>query len=337
MTLRTAFLSAFAVLASAAPQKKPSVRTLGQLDAPAFFENIAVRPSGSLLATLLVGGPDIYTVVDPSRANPSFELLTSIPAVDGLTGITEILDENGKGVDRYVVTGGNSSTELPNDIVTGSWSAWEVAFDGQGVTVDKISGLSPETVLSNGVAAVPNAVLLADSARGAISRLDLATGAYEDSIVALPEMLTTPDSELGIGINGVKVWGGQLYFSNTATASIWRFPVTEDGYPTRRLSCSGPELVANITSLAAGIDDFEIDARGDIYATTNYVNLLVKIDGKTGDAKVVAGGAEEFTVAGASAAAFGRTKDDKRTLYMSTATATIGNVTEGGRVLAVEL
>ena len=89
--------------------------------------------------------------------------------------------------------------------------------------------------------------------------------------------------------------------------------------------------------MAAGIDDFEIDARGDIYATTNYANLLVKIDGKTGDAKVIAGGAEAFTVAGASAAAFGRTKDDKRTLYMSTATATIGNVTEGGRVLAVEL
>lgn len=328
MSLKTFILGALPALALAAPK----VEVLGQLTASAFFENIAIRPSGAILATLLGGGPKIYTVTKPSSPNHSFDLLTTISSVDGFTGIAEVLDEDGQGLDKYIVTGGNSTTQLPNDIVTGSWSAWMVSFDGEDVVTEKISDLSPETLLSNGIASVPNGVLLADSARGVVSRLDLSTLEYEDSIISLPEMLTTPDFELGIGINGIKIFNDHLYFSNTALASIYRIPITKAGY-----SCSGAELVANITSVAEGIDDFEIDEQGNIYATTNYINLLVYVDGKTGEFEVVAGSGDEFTVAGCSAAAFGRTEEDKETLYITTASATIGNVTEGGRILAVEL
>lgn len=328
---KTLLVAALPALTLAAPK----VETLGQLPPPAFFENIAIRPSGAILATLVAGGPDVYTVTSPSSPNRSFDLLTSIPAVDALTGITEVLDENGKGLDKYIVTGGNSTSEPPNDIVTGSWSAWLISFDGDDVVTEQISELSSETALSNGMVSVPNAVLLADSGRGSVSRLDLSTLTYEDSILALPEMLTTPDFELGIGINGIRIFDSHLYFSNSATASIFRFPITEAGYP--KGSCSGPELVANVTSVAPGIDDFEIDEEGNIYATTNYGHVLVYVDGKTGELEIIAGSEDEFTVAGCSAAAFGRTKKDRSTLYVTTAQATIGNVTEGGRILAVEL
>lgn len=335
MSLKTFFLSALPAFTLAVPEVS-SVKTLGQLEAPAFFENIAVRQNGAVLATLLAGGPDVYTVTNPSSPDASFELLTSIPAVHGFTGIAEVIDENGKGLDKWVVTGANSTSQLPSDIIHGSWSAWLISFEDDEVTTEKISDLSADTALSNGMVAVPNGLLFADSYRGAVSRLDLTTFDFEDSIISVPEMETTPDFELGIGINGIKIFDNQLYFSNTALGSIYRLPITEQGYPDLSCSDSSVELVANVSSVAPAVDDFEIVENGDIFLTTNYINLLLYVDGQTGEFEVLTGAADEFTVAGGSAAAFGRTAEDKGTLYVSTATATIGNQTEGGRVLAVE-
>lgn len=331
MSLKTFLFATLPALVSAAP-KGLTVKTLGQLPAPSFFENVAIRPSGAILSTALLPSADIWTVTNPSSSDSSFELAVTIPEIDFLTGIAEVLDEDGQGVDKYIVTGGKSTSTAPNDIVVGSWSAWQLTFDDENEpTVEKISDLGPETALSNGITSVPNAVLLADSYRGSISRLDLSTGDYEDEIISAPEMVTTPDFELGIGINGIQIHGSHLYFSNSALASIYRLRITPAGY-----SCSPVELVSDISSIAEGIDDFAIDEAGNIYATTNYINKLVYVDVKTGEFEVLAGGPEDFTVAGSSAAAFGRGENDQGVLYLSTAAATIGNVTEGARILAVE-
>ncbi|KAF9765123.1 hypothetical protein IL306_002645 [Fusarium sp. DS 682] len=199
--------------------------------------------------------------------------------------------------------------------------------------------MTKKSTFLNGVAAIPgrpDAVLVSDSLAGFVGRLDLSTGVFDDSAFVFPEM--APISAGAFGINGIKVRNNYLYFTNSNAVKIYRIQITAAGYPAKGAK---PQLVADLSSSASFFDDFEFDTNGNIYAATNFDNSIVFVDVKTGKWKTVVGGVHEMTVAGSTAAAFGRGKKDKNTLYVSTSGAlgkpVDGTKTEGAKVVAVKI
>lgn len=87
-------------------------------------------------------------------------------------------------------------------------------------------------------------------------------------------------------------------------------------------------------------DDFAIGDDRNAYLAGNAMNVVSKVS-LNGQVEVIAGDLDSTTVAGATTVAFGRTKVDRRTLYMVTSRAIYapvnGTFVEGGKIVAVDL
>lgn len=101
-----------------------------------------------------------------------------------------------------------------------------------------------------------------------------------------------------------------------------------------------PELLVNLSSGLAFLDDFALDTKGKIYGVSNFDNSVVFVSGTTREWKILAGGVGEMRAAGSTAVAFGRGRHDREVLYVSTggalARAVNGSKTEGAKVVAVD-
>ncbi|KAM0431351.1 hypothetical protein ACHAPT_005327 [Fusarium lateritium] len=328
-------LSAVALSTVVLSASLPST-TLAQLELGTFLENIAVRPNGDLLVTKLWPSAAIYTIRDPSDGHNPLEELVSISSIQSIYGLAQV-----PGTETFVFVGGNSTT--PGASITGSFGVWAVDFEPRrgGVKVRNISSMSPQSKFLNGVTGIPgvsNAVLVADSANGLIGRLDLTTGVFDTSAFRYPsEMNPVEGARLPIGVNGIQIRDGHLYWTNSFQACIYRIAITPLGFPGRRAI---PELVADLSKGVSFLDDFAFDRQGNIYVATNLDNSVVFVDVESKEWKTVVGGISEMTVAGSTAVAFGRGRNDKDILYVSTsgaiATPVNGTETEGAKVVAID-
>lgn len=333
-------LLATAAFAAAVLAKTLPSETLSQLQLGAWLENIAVRPNSDLLVTLLAPSASIYTIKNPAKKPHALEELVNIPVIQNLYGIAQV--PGGGDSEKYVVVGGNSSAFATP--VAGSFSSWTIELKRDSrcdsVKVKKISSMSKDSQFLNGVAEIPgvsSAVLICDSAKGLVGYLDLKTGKFDTSAFVYPEMAPTKTAKLPIGINGIRIRNGYLYFTNSALVSIFRIAVTPRGLPAKGAKV---ELISDLSSQATFLDDFTFDADGNIYVVTNFDNSVIFVDVKSGKGETVVGGLKEMTVAGSTAVAFGRGKHDKETLYVTTGGAlgapVDGTKTEGGKVVAVD-
>ena len=110
------------------------------------------------------------------------------------------------------------------------------------------------------------------------------------------------------GVNGLKVFGGHLYASNSDRAHIVRVPLSADGLrPVGR-----PEPF--VEGLMA--DDFAFDQRGNLYLATHPLNSVVRIAPDGRDIAVL--GTAEQGLAGSTAVAFGRGPADRDAIYVTT-------------------
>lgn len=67
-----------------------------------------------------------------------------------------------------------------------------------------------------------------------------------------------------IGANGIKLFGGAVYISNTGAGTIVRVPILPDG------SAGTPEVYAS----SFQVDDFAFGSDGTIFAATQMGNIL---------------------------------------------------------------
>lgn len=351
------FLSAASSLALASPLQSRNSRdkrssalslplstnTIFQFDTLGYWiENIAVRQNGDLLLTVMEPSALLYRVSNPWEPTPNVELLYNFSSsVNGLLGIAETKP------DTFVLVGGNFSSAAVG--IPGTSAAWEVKFNSDqhsqngtkssaaAVSVRKIADIT-DAVFLNGLAALPScggdAVLIADSKLGLVYRLDTRTGQYEIA-VQVPEMAPVPNQYLDIGVNGVKVHKGYLYFDNGFGSALYRIKINAAGFPA---TGSAVETVAQLGN-APFVDDFAFGPDGSIWVASNLGNTIVRI-AQNATGVVVAGAADEVSLLGDTAVAFGRTKEDQDILYVVTAggsveTANGTTITETGKVVAV--
>ncbi|KAH8799057.1 hypothetical protein F5884DRAFT_687198 [Xylogone sp. PMI_703] len=340
VTIPTVLLYTFAALAfpllgspAARASKLPlPARMVHQFPNPTWIENIAVRANGDLLLTTVAPNASLYVLENPQAqaSQPSVKLLNTF-GVDSLTGIAETHP------DKFVVVGGNFSGNAVG--VQGSFAAWTVDFGFNDVApqIKTVAHLS-KAVFLNGVTTVPgcNEVLIADSTLGLAWHLNVETGDYEVGI-RRPEMAPTQDAPLKIGVNGIHYFNGYVYWTNSFEATLYRIEVGRQGHPAPGAVV---ETVAKVN--ASFLDDFTIDTNATTWATTHLDNRLVTIK-PNGVSVVVEGSLHELTVTGDTACQFGRTEEDKDTLYVVTdgglaayALHVNGTIVEGGKVVAID-
>ncbi|KAF4976248.1 hypothetical protein FZEAL_7055 [Fusarium zealandicum] len=304
-----------------------SVKTLFQLSSePTWFENISIRPDGTVLATRL-DVPEVWAV-DPKTSSGSLLFRVPLPEdipSQALTGICPLRpDVFAIGAGIYDMTGGTGPK-------AGGFSVWLADLTGDEPKVTKVVD-TPEIAMINGMATWDeNTALVTDCLNGKVYKLDVTSGAYEIAIE--DETMTVPDgAPFPIGINGLKVHRTQgqayLYYTTTTRYSVYRLPVTPD------LKAAGPA-----ETLASGLvpDDLAVARDGTVYVTTNVTNTVARIAPEGGDVVTVAGEATDMALAGSTACVFDQ---DERVLYVATAGGNVSPVdgkTEPAKIVEVRL
>jgi hypothetical protein len=161
----------------------------------------------------------------------------------------------------------------------------------------------PEAIFLNGITRLQGErYLLADSFRGAIWEFDLRD---RTSKIWLEHALlgrNNPESQVP-AVNGLKLFDGNLYASNTEQQLILKIVVDASGNPGE------PEVWVKNNN----IDDFAFDVDGNLYGATHIFNSVVKI---TPDGKTTTIATAEQGVIGSTAIAFGRTDEDSTCIYI---------------------
>ncbi|KAH8898358.1 hypothetical protein GQ53DRAFT_636260 [Thozetella sp. PMI_491] len=288
-----------------------------------WLENIAVRSDGALLVTR-VDVPEVW-VIDPAAGTGEMLLTVPSPATS-ITGITELSpDVFALGVGQYDMAAG---------AIQGSFEVWVFNLasgpDSAQSTLRKVCAV-PDAGLLNGLTTWDNDTVLAvDSTHGPVYKISVASGTFE---ITLNDEVQTPgpNAFIPIGINGIKVRDGYVYFTNSARTSFYRVPVDSSVKPT------GPvEVVVS----GFPTDDFVFDTDGTAYITTHPTNTIVKVAPGASESITVAGKSDSLEVGGATACAFGRREDDQRILYVVTSgalAAPVNGEVEPAKVVAIDL
>lgn len=282
------------------------------------IENSALRPNGNLLLTTFDHGR-LYTL-DPSGRNPQAQLVAALPGATALCGITAI------DHDKFAVVGGiRGSYSYTNETI------YSVDFTGNAANpIIRTVARIPNAVMLNGMASLPtqpHIVLIADSRLGSLFRVDTRTGiskiAFKDYALAAPANASIP-----IGINGLKIGQGYVYFTNTARGTFSRISVSEDG-----LEFGKVETIATLDAGTTGDDwdDFALDAEGVAYVAQPD-NSIARIQ-PDGGQTIVAGGGETEDIIGPTSVQIGQNGE----LYVTTRGGTVDGFTYSGQVVEVQL
>ena len=263
-----------------APDNLMPSKVVGARPAPTFLENILALDNGDLLVDSYMEG--IVYLLKPEGTFTPF-------AVTGgkIAGISEI------PTGGYVVSGWTAKEEA---------CIYHVSSDGKSIKTYLISG----GMFPNGVEHLSgDRFLVADSYAGVIWEYNAST--HKVSVWKKDPTFARADLKDGTpGINGIRVWKGNLYFSNT-NAHIF--------YLQKLGSNLQPVGTPVVQARNVNFDDFAIDGKGNVYATTHVLNSVQKLT-PNGVLTTIAGLNEGM--AGSTSATFGKTKATKNILYVAT-------------------
>ncbi|KAH8892230.1 hypothetical protein GQ53DRAFT_746174 [Thozetella sp. PMI_491] len=300
-----------------------STRQLYQFPNLTLIENLAVRPNGQLVLSTMSNGGNLYTL-DPHSPQPEVQVAAVFADATGTTGIAQTAP------DQFVIMGGYLNQSAFR-YVDNKYNVYVLHFNDCHGTTATIRNVFSATGFVNGIAALPgypDIVLAADSSSGEINRVDVAKGITE-TVLQDSRLNYTSSSPLPMGVNGIKVYDGHIYFTNSGLQTFGRIPMSADGRTFGDL-----EIIAKIQAAGSLVtfDDFVIDSHGTTYVGTQWTGLT-KIS-PSGEQVLVVGGDNSTTLLGPTAAALSR--DEKR-LYITTAGLAFGAPVAGGQIVVVEL
>ncbi|KAJ5824681.1 hypothetical protein N7447_007021 [Penicillium robsamsonii] len=285
-----------------------------------WFENLAVRSNGNILATR-IDTPELWSIVQNSNSSHLGQatLLFRFPNAMSTMGITEI------DHDVFAVISGNIS--LPSITPTqGSFVVWTVNVTGATPEAKVLAPLPKGQFLDGITKFSDDLLLISDAAMGTIWCLNTTTG---ESSVALSHasMLPAAGQAVKVGVNGLKVLNSFVYYTSTSQEVYARIPV--DGNAT----AVGP--VEIITS-GFTFDDFILTKDGTAYLSTNPQNELIKVSPR-GRVRLFAGNQFMLSVGGSTAVAINR---EHSILYVTTSGAQFAPVAgkmEPAKIVAIRL
>jgi hypothetical protein len=261
-----------------APVVLAATTTLAEFPKGTFLENIAADAGGRLFINSHLDGK-VYRIDSQGRRS-------QWASIDGtIAGIA--LNPDGSAL----VSGWIKGVEP---------AVFTIDPQGQSALLMRLPG----SQFPNGVVRLGTGrYLLADSYRGAIWAID---SVKKSATIWLEhESLTRADATNPTpAANGVKVFGGALYVSNTARQLLIRIPIVNGAAGTPQT------LMRDV-----GLDDFAFDESGVLYGATHVYNSVVRVTPQ-GEVSVIAGLAQGM--AGSTAVAVVTTRGSGVTVFVVT-------------------
>ncbi|KAJ7716913.1 hypothetical protein DFH07DRAFT_1068294 [Mycena maculata] len=248
--------------------------------------------------------PTLYTL-DPTSTNATVDEVYTFPNSTGLTGIIEYQPD----VYALVASALNTTTRKA---APGTVAIWRVDLTSQTPAVTQVV-VNPQITLLNGLLVVPG---------------------HPDVVLAAESVIGGDASSPGeapwpaLGINGLHVRDGALYFTNSQLTTFARIPLRFAG---GLVSQAGAAQVLGGVQPTRVYDDFAFDRAGLAWVTKHpaALTLLYPLGNGTWAEETAAGDpAGNYTVfIEPTSAAFGRgSSAEEDTLYV---------VTAGGQVVGV--
>jgi sugar lactone lactonase YvrE len=151
-----------------------------------------------------------------------------------------------------------------------------------------------------------------------------------EKVIEVDEMKLPQPPALQMGINGLKVHDGYLYWSNTGKQLFCRIKIDGEGKAAGTAEILERDIV---------IDDFCFDKHGNAWVTEHGLNVVGVVKA-SGGVVTAAGRIDKLTIAGGTACQFGRTSEDADILYYVTtgglSAPVNGTEVEGGKVVAID-
>lgn len=249
-----------------------SAETIVTYPSGTTLENITIAPDGNLFATAINTGT-VYKV-SPAGASAVFG-----QAPGSTLGISRDLDG------ALVAAGGSNFYR----------------FSSTGISSIVASVAGAQNL--NGVALLSAGnFLVADSRAGTIWRVNVNTGASQAWLTD-PALAIAPGSTRAVGVNGIKVFAGAVYVSNTSSSTVYRIPILAGG------TAGLPAVYATNLQL----DDFAFASDGTLFGATQFGSSVVRL-ATDGTRTTIATAADGLL--GDAALAFGRTPADAEDIYV---------------------
>ena len=321
----------FGVCAAASPPTSPSsprpqIREL--LGNTTFIENLHVRPNGQLLLSS-VSTNSLYTL-NPKAAIPAPVIVANLPNVTGLTGIATLDESAG----LFAVSGG---IHFSMGFVNGSCAVYVVSLPGNSKTGKVVDRISVDGILNGMVSlpAYPHIVLSADSVGGQIFRVNTRTRRV-DVPISNPALLGGGGNpSLPIGVNGLKIFGSYVYFTNSGLGTFGRVKIDRKGNKIGKIEILARSAQdGGVVSRRNAWDDFDFDISGNAYVALHAYSF-VKITPKLKQSTFYGGVGEYTTLWEPTAAAV--SKKNPHLLYLATGGITINGTKHGGQLFEAKI
>ena len=314
-------------MASPSPITMQSLnRTGGLISAKPFFafpdgkqaENMIVRANGQILVTLDTA-PELYQV-NPFL-NQTGEIIHRFEGYTSLFGIVEA------DTDIFYLIASNFSGPPDYYGYEGSVGILEVDLRDNPETPMRQSAVIVSKALDVPRAQLLDGLTIIDKRKGLLMSGDAQTGtlylinvrAHTSIAVLQDELLsgTSTEATAGlahVGVNGLKLHKGGLYFTNTAKGLFGRVPIdVATSKPAGK-----PVVLANYGNY---VDDFSFDSSGNLFISEDSNGVLLRpVDttAATNATRLLS------LLPGADSNAFGKTALDRCILYSTFAGAVSG-------------
>ncbi|KAL9115492.1 MAG: hypothetical protein Q9227_000813 [Pyrenula ochraceoflavens] len=301
-----------------------------------WLENLVIRQTDSNALVTVLSSPEVWLFSTNNGFEP--KKVATFPDVVGCLGIVELAH------DIFYVISGNW-TPITFQSTPGSYSLWEIDLRSgvnSHVPTRKIADFPFGGFLNGMTVLSPNTVLVADSLYSAVWKVNVWTSEVS---VAINDTTMAPKAPsaggVPLGINGVLVRDGYLYYDNTDRSTFNRIPIN-----LHTGAAIGPaQTLAQTTDRAALSDDFTIDLEGNAWVTADLISeldLLPSVTNGPASAELVAKPLTDPGITGWTASKFGtRLEDLKRgSLYVTTNGGPLNyaykNWTHGGTLVRLD-
>lgn len=299
-------------------QNATDITTLQVVPDTQTLENLALRSNGDILATS-VASPKLFGLSAQGDHPPV--PITEIAGVNGLLGIVELEK------DVFYVIGSNlTSTEDSNGVWRVDIRDFKAAQDGTVIQPASTSLVTriPSALQLNGMTRLASNdtknLLVSDSSQGNVIRLNVETKAV-DTVIEEPEMAPLT-AGLSIGVNGIRIRDGKLYFVSLDQGLFASVPISLGSG-----AAAGPvEILASNITFG---DDFALSEDGKwAYVATNGPQEVIGVDLFRGGKAVVA----SSPLLGSASSVAAQQVDGRNVLYVTGAipsgNSTVGHVSK---------